>query len=581
MYQSLSIYILIILFLIGFIEARKITFDNTPFRVGEHFIDKNGMLTKKIARSMFTIDPWDPEISIKLHTKLISKSNEYKENAEMTLQIAIFHSSEIENIGKKIAGRDSTKINRAFCTDKEIFKKSSSIFVQTYTITKEPKNINLQFKDIMRSGIYYVLIIHCNSEQYEKLKDRYEAAIDGIIQYINPTGLLPGTEFGLLPFYTFETMIYTIASFLWIFMLIYYFKNILRIHILISIGLFIHMLESLFFSSYFSITNLFEESYILYSISTCIHIVRQTYSRTLVLIIAVGYSFIRDTLSTHFQFIYILSLIHFIASLIATIAQLMYEQKLSITLSSLLICTMPKIIVEVVFFVAILTQLMALVRLLDIRKQNTKLRHFKRFILILVLYAIACVVWFFVINYHSHTTKLAAWRDAHWEVPLTNRLVWNILELLLILSILFHFRPGIMGNIKYAYDPLPRKQEKDDETTKKNNILNKPIEWAASKFFDEDEESALLTKQSDSDNELELIETKVVSSTGIAGEDEDMEEIEDDPITNKKSLGKAKIEASEVPTTIHSERHVGKVEEEKEDHIETSKAPLLSKKKKD
>jgi len=161
---------------------------------------------------------------------------------------------------------------------------------------------------LQKTGVWYILIANCNLDRKTSLY------ITGNFIWKNPFGYLPGQILGFLPLYWIMSAIYLLLLGFWIRLTFKYRKDIMYLQHGIGVVITISAFENLIWACDYTNYNFSGE------ISDAINIIgalftssKLTVIRTLMLVVAIGYTITRPILTVRYRIaLGVLSIIYFI-----------------------------------------------------------------------------------------------------------------------------------------------------------------------------------------------------------------------------------------------------------------------------
>eukprot|EP00164_Ancoracysta_twista_P004253 GFYU01005731.1.p1 GENE.GFYU01005731.1~~GFYU01005731.1.p1 ORF type:complete len:515 (+),score=109.61 GFYU01005731.1:170-1714(+) len=301
---------------------------------------------------------------------------------------------------------------------------------------------------ITRSGMYYRLMSNCQQAG--------SVYVNGDIVYMNPYGYLPGRLYGYLPFYGVITICYLVVGFVWFVLCLMHWREIIRLQNLISVVIFLGMLETtLFYFYHLSFNNTGVRSSGPAVVGTIARVLKKAVSRMLVLVVAMGYGVLRPSLGQTAYKVAVLGICYIIFSMLLDIlTQLRSTTDISPILHTFAI--IPVALIDSAFYWWIFFSLSKNLQYLENRRQLIKLELYKRFTRILVgsiaitCLSILCQMYIMV----THNV------EANWHKLWVFEAYWDVLYFGILVAIMILWRPS-QNSQRYAYsEELP---QADDE----------------------------------------------------------------------------------------------------------------------
>ncbi|CAG8724693.1 422_t:CDS:10, partial [Dentiscutata erythropus] len=275
------------------------------------------------------------------------------------------------------------------------------------------------------------------------------------IDWRNPYGELPASDYPKLPFYGLLSLVYLVIGVIWMTLSIIHWRDILPIQNYISSVILFLMLEMAFNWGYW-------ENYNNYGVSStfllCLVVVlnagRNSISFFMLLIVCMGYGVVKPTLGNTMNKCRALAAAHFIFGIMYAAGTMLIDPNTSGPLIFLVI--FPLALTMTTFYIWTLQSITTTLQTLKIRKQSVKSLMYKRLYRLLV-FSVSVLGIFFFINMFSYIHRgdnnwvLKYWR---WKWFLLDGWL-NILYLIVFIVILVIWRPTY-NNKRY---PLIGKDE--------------------------------------------------------------------------------------------------------------------------
>jgi hypothetical protein len=401
-----------------------------------------------------------------------------------TLHVALLHSEDFPRLGKVV---NSGSSRWQFCRDGKLYflnGSSDNGFQNRYLYDKisvKAKEQDVPYHqqfDITKSGVYYLLITNC---------DKNALILSGSVTFINPYGQLDAEQFGYLPFYAICCLFYLIMSAVWVMWHmnyciskrtegIQYGSNeiVLPIQIWTSAVLVLSMIECIawyihYYEWNYSLTSSSYSQNFLYSLALILTIARRTLCRVLIIFVAMGYGgWVKAQISDNRRLLLAsFFCLYFSASCLAEVAKMMAFRMQLIQPGTVALLELPVNILEATFIVWVWVELRGLITQLRYRKQIAKLRMYRKFKWILVLYMLVGIIWslyeMWIIVLEPSLAEQRAWnqaankpadmeiikntnfagymRDKRWATNWTLSAFWTLLYMLILASFMYLWRP--------------------------------------------------------------------------------------------------------------------------------------------
>jgi len=289
-----------------------------------------------------------------------------------------------------------------------------------------------------------------------------EAKVESVSLIIKARGLhgyLAAQDYPLLIFYAVLSILYGLLALFWLVICAVHWRDILQIQCWIGAILALNMVEmSVYFSKYETVNN---GQTVSDSIVICAEIIsafKHALSRVLVLIICMGYGIVKPRLGTTKHLVFAVGLAYFLFVAIDGIYTKIvgdYTDK-----RQRLNAFVPKAVINAIIIWWIIASLVSTTRTLRIRRNVIKLtlyRHFTNCLVFAILSFLGFYVWWLHLMQDG---CIKNWRE-YW---LTDDIFWHLLFTLILVVIMFLWRPTI-NNSRYAFSPLLDTDEDEDEQT--------------------------------------------------------------------------------------------------------------------
>jgi hypothetical protein len=251
--------------------------------------------------------------------------------------------------------------------------------METHTIrfTSDP-HFKAPTFHVKETGAYMLIMSNCG-----ELKD---AVVSGSIVAKNPHGFLPGDEVGKLPFYQKLSLVYLGVGMVWMCSMLRWWKEIFRIHICITIVVWLGMVESFLWQALLNHWNRDgSRGAILFFFAVSSTVAKMVFSYMLVLVGCMGWGITKPNLDVGVM--KSLWLVAFLYVVLGTVRELVLAHRHAYSLSPtfLILCLIPISVLNGGFFYWIATSLVDLIMVLEERKQTAKLHLFRNLSRVLVL----------------------------------------------------------------------------------------------------------------------------------------------------------------------------------------------------
>ena len=300
----------------------------------------------------------------------------------------------------------------------------------------------------------------CEDEEVEP-----QAHVDGMIEFRNPYGYLPGELYGYLPFEAVRAIGYFL--FLCIF-LVQYQRNkdsALPLHRAIMFVLLVGLSEAAAWYLAYATINETGQPYCcpfpaVVVLGFVLQIFRQTFSRLLLLIVCLGYGIVRPRLlPAEWVSITVVATLYFVAAVIGQISEVVLMHDVHpVDPEQAVLYQVPMMIMDMVFLSWIYIALNSTIRILGEYRQTVKLQMFTR----LATAIVAFVSLFTAITFLVLADKkgLLIWP---WKYTWAQNVSWEVLNLGVIVTVGIICMPSPTSNmLSYAHQ-LPQDDPDDDD----------------------------------------------------------------------------------------------------------------------
>lgn len=292
------------------------------------------------------------------------------------------------------------------------------------------------------SGMYVVWFVVCDS-QHAGVRVR------GRTLWKNPSGYLPGAKTALLPFFGFATSAHLGLGFLWAIACVTNWRYVLELHNCITavVGMAMTEMAAWYFDySSFNATGYRSEFVTL--VAVLLGSLRATLSRTLVLMVSMGYGVVRPTLGGISVKVVSLGICYLFSAAVKDVVEHVGAVD-DLQPGARLFLVLPVSIFESVFVVWIFNSLSRTLTQLVLRKQTHKLRLYRAFTNVLAAAVVASIGWLAFETWFKSTEMI----DKKWESVWMLHAFWHVVSFGLLAAICYLWRPDD-GSARYAYSEL-------------------------------------------------------------------------------------------------------------------------------
>ncbi|KAJ3119477.1 hypothetical protein HK098_005402 [Nowakowskiella sp. JEL0407] len=298
------------------------------------------------------------------------------------------------------------------------------------------------------------------------------SSFTAVLEYVNPIGLIRGTDYPFLPLNGFLSLTYLLIGITWLVKSFMYWKDLLPLQNYCTGVIFFLMLEMAFNYGYFedyNKTGVYSNALLV--ITVLLNAGRNSISFFMLLIVSLGFGVVKPTLGPTMKNCLTLTYVHFAAGVLYTAGSRVVED---LTGLAILVFILPLSSTVTIFYLWILSGLKETIEKLELRRQIVKLDMYKR-LRLLLLFSVFIMGLFLVLNVISMMSE----SDIQW-IPHVWRWRWLLLDgwmhllyLFVASSILFIWRPT-ENNQRYGLDQIPTDDFDDDEDFEReiNSTLN-------------------------------------------------------------------------------------------------------------
>ncbi|KAJ3386986.1 hypothetical protein HDU92_002185 [Lobulomyces angularis] len=348
-----------------------------------------------------------------------------------------------------ICGQGLT-ISEGLCSESDIGKfvvknmtLNSAIENRLYTLNDSSslKTFKLTY-DVTETG-FYCTIVYPESDILSFLAK---------VEYKNPYGYLPGSEYPKLPLYGFLSLVYVCIGFVWMGASFLYWKDLLPIQNYLSGVIFFLMLEQAFNYGYYENYNRWgQPSNFLMIVVAVLNAGRNSISFFILLIVSLGYGVVRPTLGGLMKKCAALAVSHFIFGILYSAGSMIVEDLNGVLV---MLFVMPLSLTMTMFYYWTLTGLDETMNRLKQKRQGVKMKMYKTLWQILVFSIFSLFLSFMLNSVNFHFRSSTQWVPYYWKYRWVLLDGWlNVLYLCIFGGILILWRPT-ENNQRYGLDEL-------------------------------------------------------------------------------------------------------------------------------
>jgi hypothetical protein len=480
--------ILLVLVLVLLVEQYTCTItklSRESFKAGSYSLQRHALITQEDARSTSFFQSQDSHVKFDLSIDSIDKSG--NTNEKHYLQVALFHADDLPEVGRLSLTSNSNNYHTSLqlCVNGKLYFSNTNdrILHESIEVKSNEQAVPFhKYYDITKSGVYYLLLANCDTHN----RNEDELRVNGRIEFMNPYGHLDAEQFGFLPFYGISCLLYLLMGSIWaVWHLSYccvkksdeaqYGANgvVLPIQIWTTIVFILSLIECvLWYIHYFewnsSVSSSPNSRNFLYSLALLSTLVRRALGRVLVILVAMGYGgWVRTHMSTNRKVILVTFACLYVAAscLSETVKMLSFKMHVVQAFFATLL-ELPVSLLDAVCVVWVWMELRTVITQLRLRRQIAKLRMYRSFKWLLLLYILVGAFWsvyeiWLVIFEPSLVEQRAIaeakeknnmdivkridfsryMRDKHWATNWTLSAFWNILYMLVLGCLMVLWRP--------------------------------------------------------------------------------------------------------------------------------------------
>ncbi|CRG90646.1 Membrane protein PTM1 [Talaromyces islandicus] len=378
---------------------------------------------------------------------ILTKFNKIEEDVteDFLVSLVVFEWGDEDLIGRVPAGSDEraticdqANVEAKLCSQDELgafilaenAKENSKNPILSQAVNlKDPAAINYPIKN---TGFYCVSTFAYSGHEYE-----------GVIEFRNAYGELPGAQIAKLPFYGGLTLVYALIGAFWAFLYVQNRHDILPVQNYITAILIFLIVEEAMTWIFYDYQNRHGSNAgakVMMILVAILNAGRNSFSFFLLLIVCMGYGVVKPTLGRTMVWVRILAITHFVFGVIYSIASLSIAPDSAGPLVLLVI--LPLAATLTAFYVWTLNSLNSTMKDLIDRRQKTKAMMYKK-LWWCILASIIVIFGFFFLNSFAFAGQNAAnFVPDHWKTRWFVLDGWlNIVYLFDIAFIAYLWRP--------------------------------------------------------------------------------------------------------------------------------------------
>uniref|UniRef100_A0A6B2L5V6 GOST seven transmembrane domain-containing protein n=1 Tax=Arcella intermedia TaxID=1963864 RepID=A0A6B2L5V6_9EUKA len=353
-----------------------------------------------------------------------------------------------------------------------------------YDPTTKHLRLNEKFT-LNTTGVWYFFLAQCNHT--------HTALVNGIIQWKNPYGYLSGLLFPYLPMYICLSIAFLALLLVWSFFLVKYRENLMGLQHAVTATLSFALIENVLWSyDYISYNIQGDISNPVNMVGALLTTGKLTTIRTLILLVAIGYSITVPTLESKVKiYVVALTVTYAIASAVEEYVWVIKTMALDFPEPLEIVVQLVLVLTNFVYVGWVGYSLYHQYKKLTEEKQTQKMSMYKTFITALVVFILISGILYFL----QITFVILNLRDDYWQVWWFWDAYWEVGYFLVVLLIAYLWWPN-ENNERYAYS-LQLQNEDDNELADLEDDDSPPVQPLEVNESDEPKE----LKNSHSDSE--------------------------------------------------------------------------------
>ncbi|KAI7853219.1 lung seven transmembrane receptor-domain-containing protein, partial [Circinella umbellata] len=325
-------------------------------------------------------------------------------------------------------------------------QEESSIFTHAFDLKKseETKDPEIALYKVENTGYYCVAILPAN------LENDTTAYFDSWIEWREPYGNLPASDYPKLLFYGVFALIYLCVGLFWGVQTFRYWQDVLPVQHFLSGAIFFLTVEM-------AVNWGFWEAYNQTGSPSLLNAGRNSMSFFMLLVVCMGYSVVKPSLGSTMKKCVILALTHFFFGVVYSLGVMLLSPETAGFLVLLVI--FPLALTMSAFYVWIFSSLTATIHTLEMRKQHEKVKMYKRLHRLLI-FSVIMVVVIFILNMFAFSGRNEVdWAANSWKwrwIMLDGLL--NALYFTVFFTIIILWRPT-RNNQRYGLQQISQDEE--------------------------------------------------------------------------------------------------------------------------
>lgn len=290
------------------------------------------------------------------------------------------------------------------------------------------------------------------------------AKMDGFVTFQNPYGYLPAELFGLLPFEAARAVAFTLMGLIFGVLFMLYRDSAIPLHYAILFVFSVACIESSLWLAAYESINRTGTPYCcpfppLVVAGLVLQIFRQTVSRSLLLIVSLGYGVVRPKMMPQeWTAVVVVSLLYFVASTVSQVSEIVLVNDVHEDAPQGVVWyQVPELVMDVIFLSWIYLALTSTIRILTEFKQSQKLRMYRW---------LTGVIYFFTFIFSVVTVVVFLNKLGYiswpWQWAWVQQVMWEVLNFGVISCVFAICRPSENSKLLAYASQLPTEDPDDD-----------------------------------------------------------------------------------------------------------------------
>lgn len=407
--------------------------------------------------SPFGLSMFHPSIHMDLHTTLVPDVANQHSNYTYSLAAAAFHVPD-----KHVEGLDTASVNdylkelasgTDLCAKLYDKDKISSLKMANPLVLHKSSEDHDVYEghadmryEVTSTGIQSVVIELCyqTDEDSAKLASVPDATISfkGTLTFKNPYGYLSAIYFGYIPFEACRAIIFGLFGALYVVILVLKSERVIKVHYFITAVVWTVAIEALCWFMAYVLMNTQGDPYccpfpVPVVVAMCFEMLRRTLSRSLLLIICMGYGIVRDTLEKkEILMVSLLSLAYLVASVMVDAHDIAEINDIGRSTQHSPWWDFPVLVFDLTFLIWIYLSLVNIMANLRATGQSFKLTMYTKLANTMGVFVIFVSILTLVIVLAREGTF--AWP---WQLYWMQTVAWEVLNLAVLVAVAFLWRP--------------------------------------------------------------------------------------------------------------------------------------------